>query len=262
MDELPPLITPPPAAAPAAASGPRMSLAARLLNVFAIPGDVFEEVKTSPGNMGNWLVSTALLVVAMCLSAWAVYTQPAVKQKMREQMWKSVQVQVDKGVLPKDRAETYVTAVEKVAPYFAVAVAIIFSLVQPFWWGLILWLIGAKVLKGNFPFMKAVEVAGLSNSILVLQFVVWALLAIGLSNPHASTSLALLAKDQDPKDPMYKLLNVVNFMDFWVLGVRSVGLARLAGVQFLRAMGWIFAIWVIISTLGALLTRAMGPAAG
>ena len=38
-----------------------MSLAARLLNVFATPGDVFDDVKVAPASTANWLVPALLL---------------------------------------------------------------------------------------------------------------------------------------------------------------------------------------------------------
>src|SRR5262245_42046331 len=51
--------TPPPipsAPAPAVPREPEMSLFARLLNIFAVPGDVFEEVKQSRVRTANWLL--------------------------------------------------------------------------------------------------------------------------------------------------------------------------------------------------------------
>ena len=39
---------------------PASSLASRLLNVFAAPGDVFEEIRTGTPSTANWLVPLLL----------------------------------------------------------------------------------------------------------------------------------------------------------------------------------------------------------
>ncbi|HLP78356.1 MAG TPA: hypothetical protein VK327_15735, partial [Candidatus Paceibacterota bacterium] len=55
--EPPPLIPNP---ASAGAPLPHMSLPARLLNIFAIPGEVFRDVKAAPRSLANWLVPVVL----------------------------------------------------------------------------------------------------------------------------------------------------------------------------------------------------------
>jgi hypothetical protein len=128
----------------------------------------------------------------------------------------------------------------KVTPFVA---PVFVAFTTPFGWGLILWLVGTQVLKGHFAFLKAVEVAGLASAISVLEAVVKALLIVSMGNLFASPTPALLVKDFDPQKPSHALLAVVNVMTFWVLAVRSAGLARLAGVPYVRAAVWVFAIW-------------------
>ena len=115
--------------------------------------------------------------------------------------------------------------------------------VTPFFWGLIIWLVGAKLLKGNFPYMKAVEVVGLANMISVLDVIVKTLLIVGLGNLYAAPSLVLLVKEFDPQNTVHSLLAIVNVMTFWLLAVRAVGLARLSGASFAKAALWVFGIW-------------------
>ena len=107
----------------------------------------------------------------------------------------------------------------------AAAVAPVFAgFVTPFFWGLIVWLVGAKVLKGNFPYMKAVEVVGLANMVSVLEVIVKTLLIVGLGNLYAAPSLVLLVKEFDPQNTVHSLLALVNVMTFWLLAVRAIGL--------------------------------------
>jgi hypothetical protein len=113
----------------------------------------------------------------------------------------------------------------------------------PFFWGLIVWLVGAKLMKGGFPYMKAVEVVGLGNMVNVLDVIVKTLLIVGLGNLYAAPSLVLLIKEFDPQNTVHSLLAIVNVMTFWLLAVRASGLARLSGASFGKAAAWVFGIW-------------------
>ena len=123
------------------------------------------------------------------------------------------------------------------------------GLVVPFWGGLILWLVGNKALKGNFPYMKWVEVAGLAGMVGVLDAVVRPLLILILGNLFASPSLALFVKQFDPQNPLHGLLAIVNVMSIWVLCLRALGVARLTRASFGKAAVWVFGIWVVLTGL-------------
>jgi len=234
----PPSATPPP---------PATSLAGRLLNVFAAPGDVFEEVKNSKPSPANWLVPAMLLIVISWLSAWLVFSQASVRQQLNDLANKAIDKQVEKGKLSSSQAEQARQAAEKLTGLSytigAVAGPVFGAFASPFWWGLILWLSGAKALKGNFPYLKAVETAGLANMIMVLEVVVRTLLILVTGNLFAAPSLALTVKEFDPQNTVHSLLAVVNVMLFWVLIVRSIGLARLSGASVGKAAVWVFGIW-------------------
>ena len=75
MEEPLPGLAPSPEAPPP----PAMSLAARLLNVFAIPGEVFEVVKASRVCLGNWLLPVLLSAVVGTVSAIVILSQPAMQ---------------------------------------------------------------------------------------------------------------------------------------------------------------------------------------
>jgi hypothetical protein len=178
-----------------------------------------------------------------------IFSQPAIQQQMREMQDQMLQKMVDKGKIPQDVADKQREigeAAGKIMPYVG---AVFSSMISPFWWGLIIWSVGVFVFKGQFTFMKAVEVAGLANAIAVLGALVTTLLSISLSNLLASPSPALFIKHFDPQNPSHSLLAVFNIMTLWVLGVRAVGLARLSGVSFVRAGAWVFGIWAFYTGL-------------
>lgn len=230
-----------------------MSLGARLLNVFAIPGDVFAEVKATPPAPANWVVPALLLIVVSWVSVWLVFSQPTIQHQIIEAGQRSIEKTISKNHIPKEKADAMNQAVEKYAVIGAQisgAVWVVLSaFAVPFCWGLILWLVGVKVFKGQFSYMKAVEVAGLAAAIEVLAAVVRTLLIVGLDNFMASPSAALLVKDFDPQKPSHALLATANIMSFWVLMVRAVGLGKLSGVPLSRAALWVFGIWALYMSL-------------
>ena len=233
--------------ASAAPQPPAMSLGGRLLNVFATPADVFQEVKTSSVSQANWLVPAVILLLVGWTALWLVFSQDSINHQLSEITDQAIQKQIDSGRLSEREAERLHDAADKwagVGPkVIAALVPVLGGFATPFVWGLIVWLVGAKVFKGNFPYMKAVEVVGVANMISVLDVIVKTLLIVGMGNLYASPSLTLLVKEFDPQNPVHSLLAVVNIMTFWVLAVRAIGLARLSGVSFVKAALWVYGIW-------------------
>src|SRR5688572_32567917 len=85
---------------------PRMSLAARLMNVFATPGDVFNEVKAFPHVIGNWLIPALLFIMVSWVGSWIVLSQPAIRQQLTEITDKSMDNFVKEGKMSAQDAET------------------------------------------------------------------------------------------------------------------------------------------------------------
>jgi hypothetical protein len=262
MEPMPPTPAPPPAAPPA----PPTSLPGRLLNVFAAPGEVFDGIKSTPPSVANWLVPAILFIVLSWLSAGLIFSQPAIRQQISELSTKAIDRQVEKGKISSTQAEQARAAAERfggigykigavVAPIFA-------AFASPFFGGLILWLVGSFALKGPFPYMKAVEVAGLANMILALSVIVKTLLILITGNLFASPSLALVVKDFDPQNPVHSLFVMLDVMVLWLLVVRSIGLARVSGASFGKAAAWIFGIWIafmgVIIGFGATVRAVFG----
>jgi hypothetical protein len=248
MEKLPPVLD-----SGAQGTTPRMSLAGRMINVIATPGEVFEQVKTAPACTANWLAPACILIVLSWLGVWLVFSQPAIQQQLREITDQAIDKQVRSGKLTQQQAEQ----AREVAAKFgslgsklgAYGAPVFVGMVIPFWWGLFIWLVGTKAMHGDFEYMKAVEVAGLAGIIGVIDAIVRTLLILIMGSLFASPSLALFLKQFDPQNPAHTLLAVVNVMTFWVLGVRSIGLARLAGSTFSKAAAWVFGFWALETAL-------------
>jgi hypothetical protein len=243
MDQSQMTSEPPPETSPP----PPQLLGSRLFNVFATPGEVFQEVKTAKPSAANWVVPALILLVVSWLGTWLIFSQDSIKHQMSDMTDRAIQQQVEKNHMSDQQAEQARAMGEKWASISAKVAAglapVFVGFVTPFIWGLFIWLVGAKVLKGGFPFMKAVEVVGLVNMISVLDAIVRTLLIIGMGNLYASPGLVLLVKDFDPQNTVHGLLAAVNVTTFWVLALRAVGLARLSNVSFTKAAAWVFGIW-------------------
>lgn len=230
-----------------------MSLAARLLNVVAAPGEVFDDVKASAPSVGNWLVPALMLIAVSWIGVWLIFSQDALTHQLGEMTEKGIEKQIEQrqlsGAEAEQAREMGMKAAMIMAKVGAVAATPFAAFIVPFWGGLIVWLFGVKVFKGNFTYMKAVEVAGLANIIGVLDAIVRTLLVLTLGNFFASPSAALLVTGYDPQNPVHALLGLVNVMTFWALGVRAVGLARLSGASFGKSAAVVFGVWAVLTGL-------------
>ena len=242
---------PPPVLEPNLQETP-MSLPARLVNVFATPGEVFQSIKGTAVSTANWLVPAIILIVVSWVGAGLVFSQDSIQQQLREMTDRAIDKQVEKGKLTEQQAEQARVVGAKFgsmgAKIGAFVMPVLVGLVLPFWWGLLLWLVGAHALQSDLTYMKGVEIAGLAGMIAVLDSVIRTLLILVLGNVFASPSLAIFIKEFDPQNSTHTLLSIINIMTFWVLAVRSVGLARITGQSFAKAAGWVFGIWVVQTT--------------
>lgn len=230
-----------------------MSLAGRLLNVFAVPGEVFDQVRRAPVQLSNWVVPGLLLVLVGWATGVLVFSQPAIKQQLAEISSRAIDQQIERKNIPPEQAEQMRAAAEKfggIGQQVSIVVAPVFgAFATPFIWGLFIWLVGAKVHHGAFGYMKAVEVVGLSGMIGVLDAILKTLLIILLGSVWASPSLGLFITDFDPQKPAHAILAAVNVMTIWLLLVRASGLARLSGAGFGKSAAWVFGIWLAYTSV-------------
>jgi hypothetical protein len=239
----------PPSTAPGT---PPSSLWARLLNIFATPGNVFDEVKASPRALGNWLAPALLSSVVGVIVAYVTFSQPAILQKLHEQQQAVFEAKVAKGEMNREQADQMEAAVEKfssrpVLTIFGAVGGTVMSFVRIFGWALVLWLLAKWFLKCRIDYMKAAEVAGFASMIAILGMIISMLLTVNLGKMGASPSLALTVGDFDPKNKTHLLLGAVNIVNFWEIAILGLGLSRLANVPFARAAILVFGLWVVFA---------------
>jgi hypothetical protein len=245
--------TPPPMEPIAVNPAPTTSLAARMFNVLAAPGDVFDEVKNSRPSTANWLAPVLLALVVGIISVLIVNTQPAVLQKIHEQQTKAFEKQVQSGKMTQAQADQAEAMAGKfTGPAFldfvgSIAVVVI-TFVRLFWWALVLWLLGKWFLHAGFSYQQGLEVAGLISMIMILSSIVTMLLTIWMGE-WTPLNLALLSRNADPQSLQHMVLAAGDFFDFWAAGVLAIGLARLAAVPVTKALSLIVAYWLVMDTL-------------
>ena len=118
-----------------------MELHVRLL--LAVPGDVFEQVKSSVPCPANWLAPALIFIALSWVGTWLIFSQPALQHQVTEIAEKSIQQGLEKSHLSGDEAER---ARQKGAEY-----ASMFSKVRafaaPIFSGITLFLMGLQGLR-------------------------------------------------------------------------------------------------------------------
>ena len=128
---------------------------------------------------------------------------------------------------------------------FGVISVTAFIVIRLFWWALVLWVLGRLLLRADITYIKALEMSGLGSMISVLGSVVAALLTVSLGK-ISTCSLALFASQIDPRGLLHTVLQSVDFFDLWLLGVMTIGLARLARVDWTKALPLTVAYWLVM----------------
>jgi hypothetical protein len=230
---------------------PRTSLAARLMNVYVAPGEVFAEVKDSPPVTANWAVPMVIAMIAGIIYSLVVFSQPAILQGMKEAAEKPIQEQVAAGKKTQQEADKQIQGVEMfMTPTIMKAVgaggSILGTSIWLFFCALIVWLIGRFGMQGEFSYMRAVEVAGLSAMISALGGIVGMLLAVIYGNTSMTAGPVLLVGHFDTHSRLHNILKALDVMTLWYLAVLSVGVGTVTGKGSGRAAVWIFGVWAVI----------------
>jgi hypothetical protein len=247
----------PPVLKPAAPPPPTSTLLARLLNIFAIPGLVFEEVRVSRHKWSNWLLP--MLLSCMVLAAWGcvILATPAMQTKiakMREQQTEVMRDAVAKGKQTQAEADQFLKAVDlvtqpEVMRALAVGGGVAIGVLRLAWWAFLLWVLARAFLRVRILFSKAMEAAGLASMIAILSTVVLCVLTIETKGAERG----LVVSDLPSADTGPLVVVMLNLLRFWLLAVLSTGLARLTGAPWFRAALLVFIAWLIGDLIGLLI---------
>jgi hypothetical protein len=225
-----------------------------MFNVLAAPGEVFTEVKSSASRPANWLLPALLLLLAGWVGGWLVARDPVLQQQQSEMQEEALVKMGTKLKWSEQELNEQRRAAEErkgLGQGIGIAAVPVASVVvATFWWALMLWLIGAKLLRGEFSYGKAIEAAGLVAMIEVLNKVLTPLLQLVMGTVFAAPTLVLpLVKNFEATNALHLTLASVNILDVWGVAVSAVAVAKLSGASFAKAAAWVFAVWLVWKAL-------------
>jgi hypothetical protein len=213
------------------------SLAAKVLDMLASPGEVFDEVIVAPPRLANWFVPTLLVALAsLFLLRAANYEAGSVPatSKVAEAQTAATDTtlaQTEPASVDSQRLSTLAT--------FAGAFA------GTFWSAFLLWFIGRAFLRTRFSYLKTVEVVALAGIIVALGAVVTALLIAISGDPATRPALSFFARHLPATSHVRLLLDTVNLFHLWAMAVLATGLSRLSSVSFKESAFWVFGYWFV-----------------
>jgi hypothetical protein len=242
LNSAPPIIKP-----DAPRTVPATSLAARILNVFAMPGSVFEEVRCSPPAFANWFVPSLIGGLALAFSMIALLGKTDIIEKNLELQKKQIEQQVQEGRISRENADSAVKTMQRMFEegtfkVFGLFAGMVGGFVRVVWWGFVLWLLARLFLRVRAGFGKMLEASGLAGMIGVLAIVVASLLQSSLGNPLTAAGAA---QGFDFANPLHLGMVALNVFHVWQAFVLATALSRMAGVPFLRAAMVMFPFWLL-----------------
>ncbi len=227
------------------------SLFGRLFNVFAAPGELFEEIRRSKPSHSNWVVPLILSICAGVLFSVVVFSQPDIVASVFEQQEAVVMAKVDAGNISQEQADKSIEAMRqfqsgKLLMIFGSLGAgfgtIIFFVIL----SLLIWLLTSKILKGGIPLVKAFELVGLAGMINVLGALVTMLIVLLKGSILAGPNAAILLGSFDQASYLHQFLSALGVMTIWYLVVLSIGASKLSGRTIGVAAIWIFGVWAVV----------------
>jgi membrane protein, antimicrobial resistance system len=225
-----------------------MSLMERLTNVFAAPGELYENVRLTPKTTSNWLVPWIIFAVVAIIMGQVMVSNPSLTDQLGTVIRQKLEKQVQEGKMPSEQAERAFEFTGPGSMFFTItriAGSVVGPLIALFVLGLIYWVLGKSVMKAPSPYMKVVEVVGLTFLIGALEQIVTTLLMFLFDSIFASPSLALFVSNFDLENKLHVILSKINIFTFWSMAVLSIGLSKLFQRDFPKVLVLILVLWVI-----------------
>lgn len=250
---------PPPESEEPTPEPPTSSLASKLLNVYAAPAEVFDEIAGRPPQHNHWVIPLVLGCLVAVVSVWVMFSQPDLIQQMQEAQEAQLQKQVDEGNMTQEQMDQALAGMNQfMTPRVlkiggsvgAVLAAVAFLLLI----ALGIWFILRILFKAKVGYTKILEVTGLAGMISVLGGVVGLLVILITGKMNMTLSPALFVEDFDPTNNAHAMLAALNVMTLWYLGVLSLGSARVSERPVAQIAPWIFGAWLVIRVGGIFLS--------
>lgn len=238
-----------------------MSFVDKVVNIFASPGELYENVRLTGPTTSNWLIPWLIFIIISIALNQLMMSNPELVDQMRSMMRGRIDEAVTEGRITQEMADQQVEQFGPGSTLFTITslggMAIV-TFAAMFALGLVYWLVGKSVMKATAPYMKVVEVIGLTYFIGTLEQIVTGILVFIRGKLFSTASLALFITDFNLQDKMHVALSKVNIFTFWMLIVTAIGLAKLFQRDFPKVLVIVVVLWVI----WAVVSVALGIGAG
>jgi Yip1 domain len=202
-----------------------------VINLFAVPGEVFDKIVVAPPRPANWVVPTLLACLAGIMLQQTI--TPA------EHTLAALSQTAQSGALSSSQAAELAAG----GPALSIPATIVAALAGTFWAAFVLWFIGRVFLRSQFSYLKALEVVGLSCSVMALGAIITVLLVAASGNSAARPALSLLVPSIHAR--AYAVLAAFDVFQLWTNLVLAIGLSKLSRVAFKEAAFWVFGYWLM-----------------
>ncbi len=233
-----------------------MSLSEKITNIFASPGELFENVRLTPRTNSNWVIPWILFAIVAIVLGQLVMNNPSLADQIGTMIKKGFDKQVQEGKMSQEQADrTFEQFAKPGSAMFTitqVAGSVLGPLLAIFVLALVYWVLGRTAMKATSPYMKVAEVVGLTLFIGVLEQIVTTILMFAMDSITATPSLGIFVSNFDMENKLHLALAKVNVFTFWSLIVVSIGLSKLFQRDFPKVLVLVFALWVLWSIVSIL----------
>jgi hypothetical protein len=187
-------------------------------------------------------------------------TNPSLRSQLeasiKTKVEQSLQEAIEKGQITREQAEQqYEQFAKPGSPWFtmlSIAGTLFGSLLILFALSFFYYLLGKSVMNATMPYMKVVEVVGLTFFIGALEQIITIVLMYAFDSIHTSPSLALLLTNVGPESKWHLALSKVNVFTLWDLTVTGIGLSTLFQRDLPKVLVLLFALWLLWSGFSVL----------
>jgi len=230
-----------------------MTFAEKLTNIFASPGELFENVRLTQRTTSNWLIPWAIFVLVAILMGQLMIQNASLADQLGATIRKGFDQQVQEGKMSQDQADqVYETFAKPGSTWFTLAQigGVTFgSLAALFILALVYWFVGKTAMNATAPYLKVVEVVGLTFFIATLEQIVTTLMMFAVDSLYASPSLAIFVSEFNVENKLHVAMAKINIFTFWDLSVVSIGLSKLFQRDLPKVLVLVFALWVLWSLI-------------
>jgi Yip1 domain. len=240
-----------------------MSLLARLLNVFAIPGAVFQDIRESARHQpGSWIIPILLATIVSSFTFGTILSQPGILNELKSKQTAVVNEQLAAGKIEQAEAEKSIRIIEQLSrpeiihPLVGIGFFVI-SVLRVAWWSFVLCLLARLFLKERLNWLKAIEAAGLASMISILGNIVFAILAFSIQTGSA-TGITDTLQQLELRNKSWPVILASNGFNIWFVFLLATALARLMNVPLFRTLFLMMGTWLALQLGFGLLVAGFG----